>query len=100
MTEAYAETSVSGEPFEPVHGSGVTAAEMILDEPSAVRRDLKNERRLAASEDECGFPAPDSFGYSYAGGCRCQYGGDIGWQKRTCPVDINACFQASTSEGR
>ena len=66
MTEAYAETSVSGEPFEPVHGSGVTAAEMTFDEPSAVRRDLKNERRFAASDEECGFPAPDSAGYSCA----------------------------------
>ena len=43
---------VSGLPFEPTQGRSVTAAEMILDEPSAVRRDLKNERRLAASDDE------------------------------------------------
>ena len=64
MTDAYAETSVSGLPFEPVHGSWVTAAEMILDDPSAVRSDLKKDRRFAASDEECGFPAPDSLGYS------------------------------------
>ena len=72
MTEAYAETSVSGEPFAPVHGSGVTAAEMIFDVPSAVRSDLKNDSRLAASADEYGFPAPDSLGYSCEWSRPCQ----------------------------
>ena len=56
---------VSGLPFEPVHGSWVTAAEMIFDEPSAVRSDWKNDRRFAASDAEYGLPAPDSLGYSY-----------------------------------
>ena len=64
---------MSGLPFEPVHGSWVTAAEMIFDEPSAVRSDWKNDRRFAASAELCGFPAPDSFGYSYARGQKCQY---------------------------
>ena len=68
MTEAYAETSVRGLPFDPFHGSGVTAAEIIFDEPSAERSDLKNERRFAASEEECGLPAPDSLGYSCKSG--------------------------------
>ena len=55
---------VSGLPFEPVHGSGVTAAEMIFAEPRAERRDLKNDSRFAASDAEYGLPAPDSLGYS------------------------------------
>lgn len=55
---------VSGLPFEPVHGSWVTAAEMIFDEPSAVRSDWKNDSRFAASDAEYGLPAPDSLGYS------------------------------------
>ena len=55
---------VSGLPFEPVHGSCVTAAEMIFDEPSAVRSDWKNDSRFAASDAEYGLPAPDSLGYS------------------------------------
>ena len=71
ITAAYAETSVRGWPFDPVHGSGVTAAEMILDDPRAERSDLKNDRRLAASADENGFPAPDSLGYSCIWGGTC-----------------------------
>ena len=55
---------MSGLPFEPVHGSCVTAAEMIFDEPSAVRSDWKNDSRFAASDAEYGLPAPDSLGYS------------------------------------
>lgn len=33
--------------------------------PSLERREVKNERRFAESEDENGFPAPLLLGYSY-----------------------------------
>ena len=106
MTDAYADTSVSGDPFEPVHGRGVTAAEMILDDPSAERSDLKNDSRFAASDDECGLPAPLSFGYSYMRTRSCQrlcfrFGGE-----KTYPVDVDAikavsvdCADARVDEG-
>ena len=80
---------MSGDPFEPVHGRGVTAAEMILDDPSAERSDLKNDSRFAASDDECGLPAPLSFGYSCMRTRSRQrlcfgFGGE-----KTCPVDVD-----------
>jgi hypothetical protein len=61
---AYAETSVNGLPFEPNHGRSVTAAEMILEDPRALRNWVKKLRRLAASDGECGLPAPSALGYS------------------------------------
>jgi hypothetical protein len=35
-----------------------------LDDPRALRSDLKKLNRLAESEDEKGLPAPEEFGYS------------------------------------
>ena len=62
---AYEATLVRGLPLEPVKGRQVTAAETIFDDPNAVLRDVKNERRFAASAAVYGFPAPGWFGYSY-----------------------------------
>ena len=55
---------MSGLPLEPTHGRSVTAAEMILPEPRAERREVKKVRRFAASSEEYRLPAPDSLGYS------------------------------------
>jgi hypothetical protein len=41
-----------------------TAALMIFEDPSAMRRYVKNVSRFAASADEYGCPAPGEFGYS------------------------------------
>ncbi len=65
----YCDTFESGCPFDPIHGKSVTAAEMIFEEPiiglvstttgwnrrllpRADRRDCRNDRKLAASDDE------------------------------------------------
>ena len=55
---------MSGFPSDPVKGRSVTAAEMILLEPSADRREVKKVSRFAASSAEYRLPAPDSLGYS------------------------------------
>ena len=85
---------MSGLPFEPVHGSWVTAAEMIFDEPSAVRSDWKNDRRFAASAEECGLPAPDSLGYScpHAASALALAHRNSKRKTATCPVNVNALF--------
>ena len=37
---------------------------MIFEGPRADRRAVRKVRKFAASDDECGFPAPSELGYS------------------------------------
>lgn len=52
ISSVYADTLVRGFPFEPSHGSWVTAALMILLDPNLLRKDFKKRRKLAESADE------------------------------------------------
>lgn len=75
----------------PSHGRWGTAAEIILEEPSAERNEVRKLSRFAASALECGFPAPAELGYSC--GARAVRSSVERSHSRSAayPVNVNSC---------